>query len=105
MKTIALPALKEALDGGKDLNDAGLAALLQLMAHVQDSNILRRRGMETQQWVHARARKLLDSGWWQEDLRRMNDDFVRENISPGGCADLLAAAYFIYFLEKEREQA
>ena len=105
VKTIALPALKEALDGGKSLNDAGLAALLQLMAHVQDSNILRRRGMETQQWVHARARKLLDSGWSQEDLRRMNDDFVRENISPGGCADLLAAAYFIYFLEKEREQA
>ena len=105
VKNIALPALKQALLDGKSLNDAGLEALLHLMAHVQDSNILRRRGVEAQQWVHACAKKALADGWTQDDLRRMNDDFVRKNISPGGCADLLAAACFIYFLEKERECA
>lgn len=105
VKDIALPALKQALEEGKKLNDAGLEALMRLMACVQDSNILRRRGRNSQEWVHDRTRKLLESGWTHEDLRGMNDDFVRENISPGGCADLLAAACFIYFLEKEREQA
>lgn len=110
VKNVALPALTRALSAGKSLNDAGLEALLALMACVQDSNILRRRGMETQQWAQARAKALLDGGWTQDDLRAMNMDFIHENISPGGCADLLAAAYFIYFLQKnkkerEREQA
>ncbi len=105
VKNIALPALKRALAAGRSRNDAGLEVLLHLMAAVTDSNILRRRGPDTQLWVHERARELLSSGWTEDGLRSMNEAFVRENISPGGCADLLAAAYFIYFLEKEREQA
>lgn len=104
VKKIAVPALKRALAAGRSLNDAGLEALLELMAVVSDSNILRRRGMEIQAWVRDSARRLLDSGWTQDALRSMNESFVRENISPGGCADLLAAAYFIYFLEEERER-
>ena len=28
-----------------------------------------------------------------EELDR---DFIRQNLSPGGCADLLAAAYFLH---------
>lgn len=104
VKNIALPALKRAIRNGKSLNDAGLEALMSLMTVVFDSNILRRRGMEIQQWVHERAKELLDSGWTQQDLRELNDGFIQENISPGGCADLLAAAWFIYFLEKEGVQ-
>jgi holo-ACP synthase/triphosphoribosyl-dephospho-CoA synthase len=26
----------------------------------------------------------------------LDRDFIRQNLSPGGCADLLAAAYFLH---------
>jgi triphosphoribosyl-dephospho-CoA synthase len=68
------------------------------MAHMQDSNIIRRAGMEGQKWVHARAEEILKDGFSADDLRRLNDAFVERNISPGGSADLLAVAYFLYFL-------
>lgn len=97
VRSIALPALKEAILAGKSLNDAGLAALLRLMASVRDSNVLKRGGMAGQQSVWRAARSAEPTA---EELRRMNEDFTQMNLSPGGCADLLAAAYFAYFLEK-----
>ena len=30
-----------------------------------------------------------------EDISRLNQEFIRDNLSPGGCADLLAASFFI----------
>ena len=98
---IALPALKKAIAEGKNLNDAGLYALLALMAQVHDSNIIKRSGMEGQQWVMTRAKKMLAEGFDTDDLRRMNDEFAAKNISPGGCADLLAIAYFLYFVKND----
>ena len=99
---IALPALERAMDAGKSLNDAGLCALLELMAHVCDSNIIRRAGLEKQEWVMRRAKQLLEKGFDHDDLRKLNDDFVEKNLSPGGCADLLAVAYFLYEMKKDR---
>ncbi len=104
----ALPALRRALGAGEAanlpeaarLNEAGLHALLALMAHVDDSNILRRRGPEALRRVQSRAAGLLERGFTSDDLRDMNDAFTRENISPGGSADLLAVCYFLYFMEE-----
>ena len=101
VRNIALPALKRAIDAGRSLNDAGLEALVALMARVPDSNILRRRGEAALQSVQVQAVLLERHGFEPEQLRRMNDRFVRENISPGGSADLLAAAYLLYFIEKQ----
>ena len=100
VKNIALPALRRAIGAGKSLNDAGLDALLHLMACVDDSNVLRRRGMDVLRRVQAAARALLRKGYDCDALRSLNEDFIRENISPGGCADLLALTYFLYFIEK-----
>lgn len=98
VREIALPAYEAALREGRSREDAGLHALLHLIAHVQDSNIIRRAGMEGQQWASAQAQALLDNGYTKDDLRAMNDRFVQRNISPGGSADLLAATYFIHTL-------
>ena len=98
VREIALPAYEEALREGRSQEDAGLHALLHLIAHVQDSNIIRRAGMEGQQWASAQVQALLDNGYTKNDLRAMNDRFVQRNISPGGSADLLAATYFIHTL-------
>jgi len=93
---IALPALEKAVSEGKNINDAGLCALLALMANVYDSNIIRRAGMDVQKRVMSQAKSMLEGGFDTDDLRRMNDAFVEKNISPGGSADLLAVAYFLY---------
>ena len=102
-----LPALEDgirrgAADGlqGKELfNHACLRALLALMACVEDSNILRRRGVAALREVQSRARALLERGFDSDDLRRMNGVFVRENLSPGGSADLLAVTIFLYEIQ------
>ena len=94
-----LPALKRALQHGATFNEACLQALLALMACVEDSNILRRRGPEALRSVQLRARALLEQGFNSDDLRRMNDDFVRENLSPGGSADLLAVTIFLFEIQ------
>ncbi|MBQ2955296.1 MAG: citrate lyase holo-[Clostridia bacterium] len=99
VKTVALPALKSALNKGKPLHEAGLYALISLMRHVKDSNIIRRAGIDAQEYVFQQAQLALDEGLSESVLREMNQSFIRRNISPGGCADLLAAAYFLYFLE------
>lgn len=95
------PALKAALGRGENINEAGLQALVALMAHVSDSNILRRRGGDALADVRVRAGIFHQNGFSHEDLRRMNDDFVRENISPGGSADLLALTYFLYLISEK----
>jgi len=92
-----LPALEEALAEGNPLQEACLHTLLSLMAQVQDTNIIRRAGMETQQWVMDQAQTLLQNGYTRADLQRLNEAFVQKNISPGGSADLLAVAVFLYF--------
>lgn len=101
VREIALPALNKAMENGKSIEEAGLDALVALMAKVQDSNVIRRAGPDGQMWVSAQAKEILENGFSKDDLRTMNDRFVERNVSPGGSADLLAAAYFLYFLENE----
>ena len=33
----------------------------------------------------------------QQALKALDREFIRKNLSPGGCADLLAITYFLYF--------
>ena len=102
VREIGLPALERALKAGEELPRAGLYALLSLMAHVQDSNVIRRAGTEGQRMVIEEAQKALDNGL--TDLQGMNERFVKWNISPGGSADLLMVTYFLYFLQKHFEE-
>lgn len=102
VRTIALPALHKALAEGKPLKQAGLYALLSLMAHVQDSNVIRRAGMEGQRWVIREAQEALQNGL--TELRGMNERFVEQNLSPGGSADLLTVTYFLHFLQNQSEE-
>jgi len=43
----ALPLLRAMLDEGASLNDAGVAVLLNLLAHAEDTNIIHRSSIET----------------------------------------------------------
>lgn len=101
----ALPAFRAALLRGESLNNAGLHALVALMACLPDSNILRRKGPAALADVQACAEALARNGFVHADLQRMNEAFVQENISPGGSADLLALTYFLYFITQDANGA
>ncbi len=101
---VALPALKSALDAGLSRNDAGAVALLHLIAQGTDTNLFSRGGPELAQAAAARCRMLLGKTALpgMEEIAELDRDFIRKNLSPGGCADLLAAAYFLQSWEAGR---
>ena len=70
------------------------------MREVEDSNIISRQNPETLRQVHREADGFLKSGGAYaadaiEKLKQMDAEYIRRNISAGGCADLLAAAIFV----------
>ena len=97
---IALPVLHAGLADGRDWNRVKLQALLTLMAHTEDSNILSRHNPAVLGAVQEEMREFLRCGGaYREDavrlLEEMDADYSWRGISAGGCADLLAAAVFI----------
>ena len=100
VRKIALPVLQEKLAAGASLQHAGKAALLALMAHVMDSNVIRRGGMGAQQWMRDEAARLLQQGFSDDELSALDTEMIRRNISPGGSADLLAVTLFLHFIEE-----
>ena len=92
---ISLPAYKEGLSKGLSPNDAGALALLHLIAHVEDTNLYRRGGCEGAAWAADAARMLLENNPSVKQIEALDDAFIAWNLSPGGCADLLAVTYFL----------
>ncbi len=92
---VGLPAFDQGLDEGLSYNDAGVGALLALIAKVDDSNMIARGGFRLAGELKDRVEDLLTSGWTIEDVEAMDDLFIQHNVSPGGCADLLALIYFL----------
>lgn len=93
---IALPVLEEALKKGYTVNDAGLCALAALIAHVDDSNVIRRGGMEALSELKKAAKTCMADGDVKNSIRTLDAVCTRYGVSPGGCADLLAVTYFLH---------
>lgn len=98
-----LPAFKNALKAGLSPNDAGCIALIHLITCVEDTTLYHRGGVEGAQFAAERARRLLAETPHPstEQIAALDDAFIQKNLSPGGCADLLAATYFLYKLQQE----
>jgi len=102
----ALQVLQKALSNDISLERSMIMALLFLMTRVDDTNILARHGSEVLTWVRKEANNLLlsDDPYTDEWLDRVNSfdqELIEQNISPGGCADLLAVTLMLHFLTKE----
>ena len=97
-----LPKLRAGLQAGLDFNDAGCAALIAIMAENVDTNVIHRSSLATAREVSAHAAAMLNAGPFptRAALEAFDRLLIDRNISPGGSADLLAAAYFLYFLEE-----
>ncbi|MHA1463319.1 MAG: triphosphoribosyl-dephospho-CoA synthase [Candidatus Heimdallarchaeota archaeon] len=103
----AYQVIKKALDSGFDLERGMIMALLFLMTRVDDTNILSRHGSEVLTWVRQEANNLVlsedaYSDEWLERARDLDAEFINQNISPGGCADLLAVALMLYYLTNDQ---
>lgn len=71
--------------------------LLVIMSTLNDSNVAYRAGMQTMEDVKREAAGMLAS-FSREGLERMNGRFKERDISPGGCADMLALTMLAHSL-------
>lgn len=96
-----LPVLEEGLKKGLSLNDAGCAALMHMMVHETDTNMIKRSDLVTYDRVMNEVRTVLEREPFpeRETLKELDRRFIGMNLSPGGTADLLAMTYFLYFLK------
>lgn len=93
-----LPKLKAGLQAGLSRNDAGVYALLSLIAREEDTNMIRRGGEDLARKTASGLRQWLIQSPFPPlpAVEELDRAFIRQNLSPGGCADLLALCYFFY---------
>jgi len=104
---VALPALRSALSRGCGVRRARLSAFFALLAQVEDTNVLHRGGAEGLAFVRRVAREFRESGdvHARDAVTRaeaIHHAFIARRLSPGGCADLLAATLFVHDVQTMR---
>jgi len=75
------------------------------MAELDDTNVLYRGGSSGLTLVRTSAQEFLDSGGvyrhnWEAHALSVHRRVTRLRLSPGGSADMLAASWFIYQVQK-----
>ncbi len=85
-------------------NDLCIQMLFALMTKCEDSNVLARHNMDKLKQVKMCASGFLAAGGVRqpdayEQLVEMDKLFIKERVSPGGSADLLAVSIFMAMLE------
>ena len=97
VRNIAMPIYTKALKSGASANDAGVTTLIHLIAKVKDTNLYNRGGVSGAQYAAQRAREIIESNpdSLKNQAEKLDKEFIDRNLSPGGCADLLAITYFL----------
>ena len=103
VRDYGLPALEAGIADGYDINRAGCGALLAILAHSTDTNIIARSSRERQLALTAELQALLAADPYPDEaaLAALDDRFIAEHLSPGGSADLLALTYLLHFFKTE----
>ncbi|MBN8203111.1 triphosphoribosyl-dephospho-CoA synthase [Bacillus sp. NTK034] len=109
IRQIALPALAESRERGLKEDFCRLNVLIGLMAELNDTCILHRGGAEALEITKAYAKEIVmaggisaDKGW--QLLEQLDQLLCSMNVSPGGSADLLAAAIFLDYLDQNSKR-
>ncbi|MET1029059.1 MAG: triphosphoribosyl-dephospho-CoA synthase [Dongiaceae bacterium] len=97
---IGLPVLRQGLAAGLSPAHARLDALMAIMASLDDTCLLHRGGLAALQAGKSGAQAVLDAGGaaspaGSRALAALHDRLMTLNASPGGAADMLAAALFL----------
>ncbi|MFK3737428.1 triphosphoribosyl-dephospho-CoA synthase [Massilia sp. TN1-12] len=103
----ALPALRGARARGDTEAQARVNALLAVMSTLDDTCLLARGGVPALQATQDGARRVLDAGGVATPVGRrllaaLEAQMAAQHVSPGGAADLLAAALLLDRLEGRR---
>lgn len=103
VRNVGLPTLETGLKQGLGNDRAGAAALLAMLCADDDTNMLARGGRDEQLRTTNEVAALLAEHPYPdaETLERLDDDFIRKNLSPGGSADLLALCWLLHFFKTE----
>ncbi|PPU74164.1 triphosphoribosyl-dephospho-CoA synthase MdcB [Xanthomonas melonis] len=101
LREVALPTLRATLQAGGTQQAALSQTLMQLIACVDDLNLLHRGGADGLAYAKAQALRFLADGGtaqpnWHQRLSAIGAGFVERRLSPGGSADLLACAWFLH---------
>lgn len=99
----ALPALRAARARGAGRDEALLLALLALLDHAADTNLLARGGPDAIAFVRAGAAAIprdLSRDALVARLVDLDRALIARRLSPGGSADLLALTWFLDQLER-----
>ena len=94
---LGLPIYLDLKRQGLPTEQAGAVTLLHLIGHVEDTNMISRGGLDGAREGKDRALALLagDPIPSRSQIESLDDWFIQRDLSPGGCADLLAAIYFV----------
>ena len=103
---IALPELARSRSRGDSETAARLNALLAVMASLDDTCVLARGGPDALADMQHGARRVLEQGGaaalaGRRELKALDRRLIELHVSPGGAADLLAAALFLDRLQRE----
>ena len=88
-------------DCNLDTNIAYPLAINDVMAVMKDTNVLHRGGLEGLEFLNKEAREIGQMRMNQciDDMLELDEELIKRNISPGGCADALACALFLIKME------
>lgn len=92
------PNIRKVLNYNRDVDDLWLRRLMVLYSSVDDTNIVYRSNLEVLEILQRISKEILDSSTPVIESSKFIEleKFVSEyHISPGGCADLFAASYFL----------
>lgn len=102
----ALLGLEFLKNAEKEVNfDYALTGTLYYyMTFIEDSNIIKRGGMEGLEFLKDRAKYVLENKLYMtsegmREIEKINEEFKSRNLSPGGCADFLILSLYFYLLE------
>lgn len=102
---IGLPEIKKALADNLSLEHAAIQVLLKIIVAIDDSNVIGRKGITYLQESQSFAEKVLQSGAMRttrgrELIEKYDQWCIKERISHGGAADLMAVVLFYYFINQ-----
>lgn len=106
VRQAGLPHLHTALGQGEFEDVALLRMLLGLMAANPDTNLVSRGGIKGLSYARRYSRRLLKIKRLPADklvnaLLRMDAEFIKRNLSPGGSADLISVGWLLSQLPPE----
>lgn len=101
----ALLGLRFLKEKNREINfDYALTGtLFYFMSFIEDSNIIKRGGLEGLGFLKRSADYVLNNELYKTSegmikINEINNEFIRRNLSPGGCADFLILTLYFYLL-------